>query len=39
MWLTRPKEPEPPPRFAPIEANLREMMKFFALAHTAGIVE
>ena len=39
MWLTRPTEPPPVPRFAPIEANLREMMKFFALAHPAGILE
>jgi hypothetical protein len=40
MWLSRPHQESPQsPRFAPIEANLREMMKFFALAHPNAALE
>jgi hypothetical protein len=41
MWLTQPSssQRQQQPRFAPIEANLREMMKFFALAHPNATVE
>jgi hypothetical protein len=39
MWLTRQQEPQQPRKFAPVEANLREMMKFFALAKPGGLLE
>jgi GNAT superfamily N-acetyltransferase len=38
MWQTQPPEVLSP-RFGLIESNLREMMKFFALARPAGAVE